>query len=63
MLTPKTKNRAEMDLRTGSGRYKRVMWFQDRQGYGNDLADMPMDVWKESFAEDLEAFFGHLIPS
>lgn len=56
-----TDFRAELDIRTGRGRYKKAMFYRYRKGYGNDLARQPMDdKWREACVVEMEEFFGHL---
>ncbi|SPO04073.1 uncharacterized protein DNG_06756 [Cephalotrichum gorgonifer] len=36
---------AEMDCRTGAGRFKKVMWYHRTLGYGNDVLGQPVEAW------------------
>ena len=57
-----------MDLRTGPGRYRKVMSYEYKLHYGNDLnnahqKDYVTTTWEESFVADFTEFFGRLFQS
>lgn len=52
--------RAELDIRTGPGRYRKVMWFSYQTGYGNDLENKPVYDWNEVYVAEFNEFFGPL---
>lgn len=39
--------RAGLDLRTGPGVFKRVMWYHHGVGYGNDVMRRAPDPWDD----------------
>lgn len=49
-----------MDIRTGPGRYRKVMWFSYQTGYGNDLENKPVYDWNEVYVAEFNEFFGPL---
>ncbi|SPO05249.1 uncharacterized protein DNG_07936 [Cephalotrichum gorgonifer] len=53
--------RAELDMRTGSGRYRKVMRYNYGHSYGNDLAyHWLSNIWRESLVAEFEEYFGCL---
>lgn len=54
-----------MDLRTGPGRYRKVLSYIYKMEYGNDLNDAnrkenPAAIWRESYVADFTEFYGPL---
>ena len=54
--------RAEMDYRTGSGRYKKVMWYNKDLGYGNDVCNQPVEAWKKEHKDHFISFVKPFLP-
>ena len=55
--------RAEMDHRTGTGRFKKVMWYHKGLGYGNDILNQPVQVWNERHMAELAEFSSRFFPN
>lgn len=51
-----------MDYRTGSGRYKKVMWYNKDLGYGNDVCNQPVEAWKKEHKDQLISFVKPFLP-
>ena len=54
-----------MDLRTGPGRFRKVMWYDYSHAYGNDLCDNKQGNtihlnWEEAYVAEFVEFFGRL---
>ena len=55
-------HRAEMNHRTGPGRFKKVMWYYLLAEYGNDIVNRPVEAWKRTHPEDYIRFVKRLLP-
>ncbi|SPO03115.1 uncharacterized protein DNG_05797 [Cephalotrichum gorgonifer] len=53
---------AEMDRRTGSGRYKKVMWYNSKHGYGNNVLHEPVEARKSAHNARYADFVRGLLP-
>lgn len=55
-------NRTDINQRTGSGKFKKVMWYRKRFGYGNDLVGQPVEPWKRGQEAEYVAFADRILP-
>lgn len=55
-------NRADINQRTGRGKFKKVMWYRERLGYGNDLIGQRLAPWKTGQEAQYAAFADRLLP-
>ena len=53
--------RAGLDMRTGPGLFKKVMWYHRGVGYGNDLTEREPGPWDEEAMQALWQFIQPLI--
>ena len=51
-----------MNHRTGSGMFKRLMWYEKGLGYGNDILNQPVRGWNDRQTAEFAEFFGRFFP-
>ncbi|SPO06857.1 uncharacterized protein DNG_09551 [Cephalotrichum gorgonifer] len=61
-FNPESCRRAEMDRRTGCGLFKKLVWYDDSLGYGNDLLDEPVEPMTPGSKVRYASFVSSLLP-
>lgn len=51
-----------MDHRTGTGLFKKIMWYEKSVGYGNDILKKPVGPWTKEREARYSAFVRRFTP-